>query len=256
MKCLSIILISAAFFSGLFNCNFFTFLNKDLDKEIEKLNYFYKCYENEEYDSENYDSTLFAFEKQIKNILKNYNFTNKELFESFNQNQFFTIKSNDDKLILISWEILDSGCHHSYKSLYRYRGENKNYVDYFIGIEKESFSEKNGPYPYSLFKLKENEYLVFNVQSVCMSSRLLSSNIIYFKNEFQGICTNCFNHNDGLYTSVWRKDTITFKFNAKTKELFYPELEPLIHEEENTGHTKTTGNYKKLIYKNGNFIYP
>jgi len=62
--------------------------------------------------------TLFTFEKKLIEILENSQYLNDELFEALNENDFYTVKSEDNKLILISWEILDNGCHHSYWSYY------------------------------------------------------------------------------------------------------------------------------------------
>ncbi len=197
---------------------------------------------------------LFAFEKKLKEILENSQYLNKELFKALSENDFFTITSEDDKLILVSWEILDNGCHHSYKSFYRYKDKDILYVNYFVGKENTEFSEDNGAYPYKVHQLNDNAYVTLNTQLVCGASRLLSSNVIQFNNKSGVICSDCFENSDGLYTSVTRGDTIHLKFDTATKELFYPERIPLIHEGEDTGFKKTTGKYKKLIYKKGKFV--
>lgn len=196
---------------------------------------------------------LFAFEKKLKEVLENVAYLNSDLFKTLNDNDFFIITSEDDKLILMSWEILDNGCHHSYKSMYRYNNNDVLYVNYFVGKENVEFSENNGAYPYKVHKLDDNAYVTLNTQLVCSAHRLLSSNIIHFKTKSKGICLDCFENSDGFYTSVGRKDTLSLKFNSDTKELFYPELTPLIHEGEDTGIMKTTGKYKKLVYKKGKF---
>lgn len=198
--------------------------------------------------------TLFTFEKKLIEILENSQYLNNELFNALNENDFFTVKSEDNKLILISWEILDNGCHHSYKSFYRYKYEDSLYVNYFVGKENIEFSEDNGAYPYKVHKLNDKAYITLNTQLVCASSRLLSSHVIHFNNKSQGICSDCFENSKGFYTNIGRRDTLNLKFDSVTKELFYPELTPLVHEGEDTGVMKTTGKYKKLVYKNGTFV--
>ncbi|GAL64990.1 hypothetical protein [Algibacter lectus] len=199
-------------------------------------------------------NALFTFEEKLKEILENSHYINNDLYKALSENDFFLVKSEDDKLIFIYWEIIDYGCHHSYKSLYRYSDEDSLFVDYFAGKANIEFSEDNGAHPYKVHKLNDSTYLTFNTQLVCSSSRLLSSKVICFNNESKGICLDCFENSDGLYTSVGRRDTLNLKFDTVTKELFYPELTPLIHEGEDTGILKTTGKYKKLVYREGKFI--
>ena len=234
-----------------------TLTNTNLTKDVAILKQLHNTYTQKSLKHDDYegiDTALFAFEKKLKAILETPSYQNKTLLKLLNANALFTvIAHNTDHLITVSWKIIDSGCHHSYKSLYRYQDKTTLKVSYLMGKANETFSSTNGPYTYEIHRIAPQSFLLLNAHLVCGSSRNLSAHIIHIKKEAQSICKDCFSGTSGFYTSVPRSDTIAFKFNPKTKTLMYPELQPLINEGEDTGFTTPTGRYKKLVYTNGKF---
>lgn len=203
---------------------------------------------------ENADKELFDFELALKNIFENKLLSNDSISSILKDNAVFFVKSNDGKLIIPSWEVIDSGCLHAYRSMYRYENNKKIEVDYFVCKEKhftEIISEM--AYPYQVHILEDDNYLINSTSHVCGAHKQYSIRMLAFKNNKRIDCKNCFNGKPFFYTEIRRGLDIKPIFDSINKAIIYPELVPYLKDGEDTGFEQHSGKFKKLTYKNGVF---
>ncbi len=220
------------------------------DKRKLELYELYKKYKDNRYDYGTRDTIIIRFQNTLKNTLKDPKFKNLN-FKDLDSIQGIIVKeSPDQKFIAISWDLLDTGCDHIYNSIFIYRDKNINnmfILNHNYPKEKENIRFE---YPYKIFNLDKNTYLVKNTRLTCQSGRYITFRL--FKKEKNNIteCEDCFNGKREFIYLANRIDSIIPEFNSKNKTIKYPILVPVIHEGEDTGFKKPSKSFKLLSLKN------
>ena len=220
--------------------------------ELKEL---YEKYQEVSYDRKEASEELFLFEKSVKKLFSEEKLSNIFLDSVIKSNDIFSEKSLDGKLLISSWEVIDFGCDHSYRSLLRYKDDQFFLVEYYAGVENDLFPKEKvrKTYPFKIHMLGKSKYLVENTRLACQSERIIEFDILTVKD---GVIedSNFSENKSELFYSATRSDTIYPEFNKELKELSIPVRVPVFNEGQDTGFTKVTEERQIYKYIDGAFV--
>lgn len=227
-------------------------MNVDLIKSDIELSRIYQKFSENRHNYVGRDTILERFKKKMFSTLENSK-SRTFKFDSLSQN-LKIITSTDNNLRVFSWDELNGGSWHIYNSIYSYDDNLKKRVDFFK-LKEDNTSNvllTDASY-YEIHHVEDRKYLIEGYGTHGGGEDFFVFRLVDFDVE-RIDCKKCFEGENIFVFQKSRGLDLKPEYLIKEKSISFPVLVPVFDEfGDETGRTKHTGQFKKLIYKNGVF---
>ncbi|UII28984.1 hypothetical protein LVD15_11310 [Fulvivirga maritima] len=194
--------------------------------------------------SEGRDSIIQRFENELKTYLSQPKYAQLD-FKALNSNPNIHIFTSDDqKLKIFSWDLLNAGSNHTYNNMFVWVKESEA----ITGSIKNNDNTSGSMY-LKAYQLPDNSYLSLAYGTNGGGTDYYTLQKLSWKNQHLYNCEACFDGEDKLTYTKPRSSESYPIYNATSKTISFPEYK----KEEETGFLKPTGDTTILKYANGRF---
>ncbi|MBL3659083.1 hypothetical protein [Fulvivirga sediminis] len=186
------------------------------------------------------DSIMQRFKNELKSYLSQPQYAQLDFKALKSHPNVHIITSEDQKLKIFSWDLLNGGTNHTYDNVFVWIDEHKTQTGKINNDESMYLKA---------YLLPDNSYLTIAYGTKGAGTDYYTLRKLSWQNQHFTDCEACFEGENKLVYTKPRADDSYPIYNITSKTISFPEY----RKEEETGFFKPTGDTTILKYTNGKF---